>query len=80
LFQSIFYTLGAKVKQIRMRKRNTSLRNQDDTAFDDDLAQCQGGGGLVWARSSLLCNKQTPWPLILKRTIATERMPLVDEI
>jgi hypothetical protein len=25
-------------------------------------------------------NKQTPWPLVRKRTIPTERPPLVDEI
>jgi hypothetical protein len=25
-------------------------------------------------------NKQTPWPLASKRTILTERRPLVDEI
>jgi hypothetical protein len=25
-------------------------------------------------------NKQTPWPLVRKRTIPTERRPLVDEI
>jgi hypothetical protein len=24
-------------------------------------------------------NKQTPWPLVRKRTIPTERTPLVDE-
>jgi hypothetical protein len=24
--------------------------------------------------------KQTPWPLVRERTIATERLPLVDEI
>jgi hypothetical protein len=26
------------------------------------------------------CHKQTPWPLVRKRTILTERPPLVDEI
>jgi hypothetical protein len=25
-------------------------------------------------------NKQTPWPLVYKRTVPTERPPLVDEI
>jgi hypothetical protein len=25
-------------------------------------------------------NKQTPWPLVRKRTIPTERPPLVDDI
>jgi hypothetical protein len=29
---------------------------------------------------SLLSNKQTPWPLVRKRTIPTDRPPLVDEI
>jgi hypothetical protein len=28
----------------------------------------------------LTINKQTPWPLVRKRTIPTERPPLVDEI
>jgi hypothetical protein len=26
------------------------------------------------------CDKQTPWPFVRKRTIPTERLPLVDEI
>jgi hypothetical protein len=29
--------------------------------------------------SSLLINKQTPWPLVHKQTIQTERPPLVGE-
>jgi hypothetical protein len=28
----------------------------------------------------LMLQKQTPWPLVRKRTIPTERPPLVDEI
>jgi hypothetical protein len=28
----------------------------------------------------LYTNKQTPWPLLRKRTIPTEQLPLVDEI
>jgi hypothetical protein len=30
--------------------------------------------------SSVIINKQTPWPLVRERTISTERPPLVDEI
>jgi hypothetical protein len=32
------------------------------------------------ADDSIQTNKQTPWPLVRKRTIPTERPPLVDEI
>jgi hypothetical protein len=32
------------------------------------------------SRLALVCTKQTPWPLVRKRTIPTERPALVDEI
>jgi hypothetical protein len=31
-------------------------------------------------RTERVYNKQTPWPLVHKRTIPTERTPIVDEI
>jgi hypothetical protein len=34
----------------------------------------------LWYFITKTQNKQTPWPLVRKRTIPTERPPLVDEI
>jgi hypothetical protein len=33
-----------------------------------------------WLDCVLLQTKQTPWPLVCKQTIPTERLPLVGEI
>jgi hypothetical protein len=49
----------------------------------DDLQQSHSESlefrtlSIVWNKQT---KKQTPWPLVRKRTILTERPPLVDEI
>jgi hypothetical protein len=44
------------------------------------VAYHHSGNSLTAHQTKKKKNKQTPWPLVRKRTIPTERPPLVDEI
>jgi hypothetical protein len=48
----------------------------------DDATSTEGGVRILTAVICInsIATKQTPWPLVRKRTIPTERPPLVDEI
>jgi hypothetical protein len=52
--------------------------------YDVDIRASQetriGLRGLLWGNNNNNKNQETPWPLVHKRTIPTERLSLVDEI
>jgi hypothetical protein len=55
---------------------NLAIRHSNKTILYMLLCLKYLSGGLQGTKQT----KQTPWPLVRKRTIPTERPPLVDEI